>query len=84
MEPQTLLHHGSFSRSPLLLSLDSLFRYFFCRVESSDAIFIVNSSRTFYRLYVEYAVQRSLTLWLVVSAVFPSNQRVYLEGLVWI
>ena len=47
-------------------------------------MFIVNSSRTFYRLYVEYAVMRSLTLWLVVSAVFPSNQRVYLEGLVWI
>ena len=29
MEPQTLLRRGSFSRSPLLLSLDGLFRYFF-------------------------------------------------------
>ena len=29
MEHQTLLRHGSFCRSPLLLNLDGLFRYFF-------------------------------------------------------
>lgn len=52
---------------------------FFYRVESSSAIFIVNSSKRFYRFYVENAVQRSLTLWLAVSVVFPSNQRLYLE-----
>lgn len=31
MEPQTLLRRGSFSQSPLLLSLDGLFRYLLCR-----------------------------------------------------
>ena len=60
---------------------------FFYRVESSNAIYIVNSSKRFYHFYVENAAQRSLTrgLWYLRCSLptrgYTLRWRVHLKGL---